>query len=109
MHYDKDGCQTAKGGGTCNWSHKIPFTNAEKNALSVIAGKRKKEQEKLAAENAKQGKAGRKGGKQSRSNSRGRGKGEGKGDRKSDQPCRSWEQSGTCNYGDSCRFVHVAK
>ena len=79
------------------------------NTMSVIAGKRKKQEEQNAADRAKNGKSGKKGGKQSRSNSRGR-KGGGKTDnRKSDQPCRSWEQSGTCVYGDSCRYVHTAK
>ena len=108
MHYHKDGCPKVKNGGICSWSHKTAFTNAEKNAMSVIATKRKKEEDKLAEEQAKNGKSG--GGKKgkSRSNSRGR-KGAGKDNRKSDQPCRAWEQHGTCVYGDSCRYVHVAK
>ena len=103
----KAGAPKIKNGGTCGWSHKIPFTNAETNAMSVIAVKRKKEEDKILEDQAKNGKAGRKGGK-SRSNSRGR-KGGGKDSRTSDQPCRSWEQHGTCVYGDSCRYVHVAK
>ena len=49
MHYHEDGCPKAKNGGTCYWSHDSVFTNAGKNTMSAIAGKRLKEEEKLKA------------------------------------------------------------
>ena len=110
MHYhkdNKDGCPGAKD-GSCRWSHTIAFSAAEKNMMGVIAGKRRKQEEQNAIDHGKKGKHGKNGGKQSRSTSRGR-KGGGKEGRRSDQACRSWEQSGTCVYGDSCRYVHTAK
>ena len=110
MHYHKDGCPKAKNGETCYWSHEPIYTSAEKNAMSVIAGKRLAEEEKLKAEKGKSGKSG--GGKRgkSRSDSRGRkGGGKDSAPRKSDQPCRAWEQHGTCSYGDACRYAHVTK
>ena len=111
MHYlkeNKDGCPGAKD-GSCRWSHTTNFSPAEKNTMGVIAAKRKKQEELNAAERAKGGKSGKKGGKPQRSNSKGR-KGGGKSEsRKSNEPCRSWESTGTCIFGDACRFVHVAK